>query len=232
MLTANPKRWRKTIKGVNRKPLTVYRQLYNAFGPQHWWPADSPFEVIVGAILTQQTSWKNAALAIESLKRTKLLSPRAILKTSDPKLQMTIRSSGYYKQKAKKLKIFCRFFLKEYKGSIKKMRSSPISHLRSQLLSIWGIGHETADSILLYALDKPIFVVDAYTIRIGERVGLFKSGGYEHVRHYFESHLPRSVPLFKEYHALLVELGKRYCRTKPLCNGCPLNDGCRLRKST
>jgi len=207
---------------------TVYGELLRAFGPQGWWPADSPFEVIVGAILTQQTLWKNVEKAIASLKRAKKLSARAILKTTDRDLQRLVRSSGYYRQKAKKLKIFCEFFLNEYCGKITEMKRSRTSHLRSRLLSIWGIGRETADSILLYALDKPIFVVDAYTVRIGERMGLFRSDGYEHVRNYFESNLKRSVPLYKEYHALLVQLGKNFCKTKPLCAKCPIKKLCRM----
>jgi endonuclease-3 related protein len=206
----------------------IYIKLLTALGKQHWWPADTPFEIIVGAILTQQTSWRNVEKAINSLKLAKRLKPISILRTSDKKLYAIVRSSGYYKQKTKKLKIFCEFFIKEYGGSIRKMKtlSSPISHLRSQLLSLWGIGRETADSILLYALDKPVFVVDAYTIRIGERVGLFRARGYERVRFFFESNLRRSVPVFKEYHALLVELGKNYCKTKPLCKPCPIKKLC------
>jgi endonuclease-3 related protein len=204
----------------------IFKKLVKHFGPQHWWPADSPFEVIVGAILTQQTSWKNVEKAIASLKRAKKLSARAILNTSDRELQMLVRSSGYYRQKAKKLKIFCKFFLDKYHGNITTLKRHPASITRTQLLSLWGIGRETADSILLYALDKPVFVVDAYTVRIGERVGLFKSDGYEHVRGYFESNLKRSVPLYKEYHALLVELGKKYCETGPMCGGCPVRKLC------
>jgi endonuclease-3 related protein len=211
---------------MKSKVRLLYNKLLSSFGPQNWWPADSPFEVMVGAILTQQTNWKNVELAIDNLKKAKKLSPRAILNTPTPTLQKLIRSSGYYRQKAKKLKVFCRFFMEEFNGDIKKMHRSQNVELRTQLLSLWGVGHETADSILLYALNKPVFVIDAYTIRIGERVGLFKSEGYEHVREYFESNLKRSVPLYKEYHALLVELGKRHCKTKPVCEGCPIKKLC------
>lgn len=208
------------------KAKVIYNRLIGVFGKQRWWPADSPFEVIVGAILTQQTSWKNVEKAIGNLKALSELSPRTILQTPSNRLQTLIRSSGYYRQKARKLKIFCKFFIKEYGGSIKKMKAGLVHVLRQGLLGLWGVGRETADSILLYALGKPIFVVDAYTIRIGERVGLFKSDGYEHVRAFFESNLRRSVPVFKEYHALLVELGKNYCKTKPLCKPCPIKKLC------
>ncbi len=201
-----------------------------AFGHQHWWPADSPFEVMVGAILTQQTNWKNVEKAIGNLKKAKRLSPRAILRTRDRVLQGLVRPSGYFRQKARKLKVFCRFLLEEYGTDIGKMRRSSVTRLRSQLLSLWGIGRETADSILLYALGKPVFVVDAYTVRIGERMGLFRFRGYEHVRAYFESNLKKSVPLFREYHALLVELGKRCCRNKPRCEDCPVKELCRARR--
>jgi len=200
------------------KLIKIYNKLLDHFGRQYWWPADTPFEVMVGAILTQQTSWTNVEKAIAELKKERLLSPRKILRTPASKLHKIIRSSGYYKQKEKKLKIFCRFLINIDRASI----------TRTQLLSLWGIGRETADSILLYALGKPIFVVDAYTIRIGERVGLFKAEGYEHVREYFESNLPRRLTLYKEYHALLVELGKNYCKPKPLCDSCPINRLCQF----
>lgn len=209
------------------KTLAIYQILLRSFGPQRWWPADSPFEVMVGAILTQQTNWGNVEKAIGDLKKARKLSPRAMLGTSNSSLQKLVRSSGYYRQKAKKLKIFCRFFVDEFGADIRKMHRTPTTELRARLLSLWGIGRETADSMLLYALGKPVFVVDAYTIRIGERVGLFRSGGYEHVRHFFESSLKRSVPLYKECHALLVELGKRFCRRVPLCRKCPLRGRCR-----
>jgi endonuclease-3 related protein len=204
----------------------MYSRLLKAFGPQHWWPADSPFEVMVGAILTQQTNWKNVEKAVDNLKKAKKLSPRAILSSSNSALQKLVRPSGYYRQKARKLKIFCKCLIGEYDASIEKMKRSQFSRLRTQLLSLWGIGRETADSILLYALGKPIFVVDAYTVRIGERVGLFRSEGYEHVRQFFESSLRRSVTLYKEYHALLVELGKKYCKPRPLCSECPVKKLC------
>lgn len=208
--------------------ISLYDCLLKHFGKQYWWPADTPFEVMIGAILTQQTNWKNVEKAIENLKKEKFLDPRAILNASNSKLQSSVRSSGYFKQKAKKLKIFCRFFIDEYSGSIKKMKKEPFQDLRSELLDLWGIGRETADSILLYALGKPVFVVDAYTIRVGERIPLFRSDGYEHVRNFYESKLPKRVSLYKEYHALLVELGKNYCRTKPLCKSCPIKKACKV----
>jgi len=208
-------------------PTSLYKKLLKHFGRQYWWPAETPFEVMVGAILTQQTNWGNALKAIENLKREKLLSPQKIQKTPNSKLHKVIRSSGYFKQKAKKLKIFCNFFLEEFGGSIKKIKAESLNALRPRLLELWGIGRETADSILLYALDKPVFVVDAYTIRVGERIPMFKSEGYEHVRSFFESKIPKSIYLYKEYHALLVELGKNYCRKKPNCKSCPIRKSCK-----
>ncbi len=204
------------------KLLKIYRTLLKHFGPQAWWPAETPFEVIIGAILTQNTNWKNVEKAIANLKAHKLLSPKAILDIRNSKLENLIRSAGYYKQKAKKLKAFVRFFLREYSGSIRKMKRVD----RSELLKVHGIGPETADSILLYALDKPSFVVDAYTRRIGNRVGLFKFSDYHEIKEFFEKNLPKDLEMYKEYHALLVELGKNFCKAKPICKNCPIIEFC------
>jgi endonuclease-3 related protein len=202
--------------------LKVYSKLLKHFGPQAWWPADSPFEVIVGAILTQNTNWKNVEKAIENLKKVKLLSAEKILKVNSAKLEELVRPTGYYRQKAHRLKEFVKYFTSEYGAKLSRMKKRDLSDLRHELLNIHGIGPETADSILLYALDKPTFVVDAYTRRIGQRLGLFKFDDYHEIKDCFEQNLPKDLEMYKEYHALLVELGKNYCKTKPQCEDCPL----------
>ena len=201
-----------------------YDALFTAHGPQHWWPGRTPFEIIVGAILVQNTSWTNVATAIERLRRAKLLTPRAIEKISAPRLQRLIRSSGYFRQKTKKLKAFVRFLRREYQGSLSKMFRAPTQTLRDQLLAIHGIGPETADSILLYAAKHPVFVVDAYTRRILERHGHPHARlGYEDVRQLFERNLAPDVALYNEFHALIVHTGKHFCRPRdPRCGECPL----------
>ena len=201
-----------------------YDALFAAHGAQHWWPGRTPFEIIVGAILVQNTSWTNVATAIEHLRRARLLTPRAIEKISTPRLQRLIRSSGYFRQKTKKLKAFVRFLRREYQGSLSKMFRAPTQTLRDQLLAIHGIGPETADSILLYAAKHPVFVVDAYTRRILERHGHpLARLGYEDVRQLFERNLPPDVALYNEFHALIVHTGKHSCRPRdPRCGECPL----------
>lgn len=194
--------------------LKIYEKLLGHFGPQAWWPADSPFEVMVGAILTQNTNWKNVEKAIANLKRKKLLRPVSILEIANSKLEKLIRPAGFFRQKAKRLK----GFIREYR------RKSEMN--REELLRIKGIGPETADSILLYAFEKPTFVVDAYTRRIGQRVGLFKFDDYHEIKDYFEKNLPKDREMYKEYHALLVELAKNYCKTKPACKKCPVGKLC------
>jgi len=201
-----------------------YDALLTAYGPQHWWPGRTRFEVIVGAILTQSTSWSNVERAIAALRRENLLSPLALERIPTPRLARLIRSSGYFHQKARKLKAFVHFLRQHYGGSLDKLFATPTGQLREQLLSVRGIGPETADSILLYAGKHPVFVVDAYTRRILERHHL--AGGkhsYEHIRQLFEQNLPSNVPLFNEYHALIVHTGKRFCRKSvPQCENCAL----------
>lgn len=202
----------------------IYRKLYAAFGPQHWWPASSPFEVMVGAILTQNAAWPNVERAIANLKRARKLSPGAILALTGRELQRLIKPSGFFRVKAKRLRSFVDYFVTRYQGSIARMRREPLERLRSELLQVHGIGPETADSILLYALNKPVFVIDAYTRRILERHGLTtRKTGYEDIRAMFESSLPHRVGLFNEYHALFVRLAKTHCRPRPRCDGCPLS---------
>lgn len=206
-------------------PLRDYfESLFAAFGPQHWWPGRTPFEVIVGAILTQNTSWTNVERAIENLRCERLLTPRAIEKTSLARLARLIRSSGYFRQKARKLKAFVRYLRRDHQGSLAKMFRTSTAALRVELLGVHGIGPETADSILLYAGQHPIFVVDAYTRRMLERHQLAGSKhSYDEIRQLFEHNLPRDVPLYNEFHALIVRIGKDYCRaSNPRCEACPL----------
>ena len=202
-----------------------YEALFTAFGPQHWWPGRTSFEIIVGAILTQNTSWSNVELAIRSLRRNKLLTPGAIEAVPLRRLATLIRSSGYFRQKAKKLKAFVSFLRAEHQGSLVKMFRSPSEILRQQLLGVHGIGPETADSILLYAGRHPVFVVDAYARRMLERHRLAApKHSYEELRQFFERNLPADVPLYNEFHALIVRTGKDYCRaSNPRCEECPLN---------
>ncbi|MGH9728067.1 MAG: endonuclease III domain-containing protein [Candidatus Acidiferrales bacterium] len=200
-----------------------YHTLYGTLGPQSWWPAKTPFEVIVGAILTQNTNWTNVERAIANLRREKLLSPTAMERVSPAHLATLIRPSGYFRQKAKKLKAFVRFLRDEYSGSLKRMFQTPTAELREKLLGVHGIGPETADSILLYAGAKEIFVVDAYTKRILTRHGwVDHKATYEEMRTLVESHL-LGVSRYNEFHALLVNVGKNWCRPRePRCSECPL----------
>ncbi|MCL4524612.1 MAG: endonuclease III domain-containing protein [Acidobacteria bacterium] len=201
-----------------------YNTLFRALGPQNWWPARTPFEVIVGAILTQNTAWTNVEKAIVNLRSERLLSPAALERVPQRKLARLIRSSGYFRQKAKKLKAFVRFLRAEFGGSLARMFRTPTAELREKLLAVHGIGPETADSILLYAGKHPVFVVDAYTKRILARHGLLsEKTGYEETRALFERTLPRDVQLYNEFHGLIVMTGKHWCKTKqPLCESCPL----------
>jgi endonuclease-3 related protein len=201
----------------------IYQRLDRAFGPQHWWPGQSPFEVIIGAILTQNTTWRNAEKAISNLKQKNLLSPKALKKISQNRLAKLIRPTGYYNQKARKVKNFIQFLFDNYQGSLKKMFAEDFLVLRNKLLNINGIGFETADSILLYAGNKPVFVVDAYTRRILSRHNLIKpNASYAEIQDYFMDNLENRVKLFNQYHALFVCLGKEICRPKQNCSICPL----------
>ena len=202
----------------------IYRKLYSSFGPQYWWPAETPFEVMVGAILTQNTSWLNVEKAMGNIKKKKLLTPLKLLRLPEKRLARLIRPAGYYNIKAKRLKSFLDFIFKEYDASPRRMHAVSCGELRCKLLAVNGIGPETADSILLYALRKPVFVIDAYTKRIFSRHRLIRDkAGYEEVQNLFMQNLGNEVELFNEYHALLVKLGKDFCsKTKPKCGICPL----------
>jgi endonuclease III related protein len=204
--------------------LRYYGAMFGALGPMHWWPAQTPFEVIVGAILTQSTAWGNVERAIANLRAARMLTPEAMLRVSLPRLAALVRPSGYFRQKAKKLKAFVRFLQNEYGGSLKRMFQTPTLELREKLLSVHGIGPETADSILLYAGNHPVFVVDAYTHRIFGRHGITEGKpDYEKVRAFIESSIPRQPELFNEFHALIVNTGKNWCRKgAPRCEDCSL----------
>jgi len=203
--------------------MKIYRTLYKAYGPRNWWPGETPFEVMVGAILTQNTSWKNVEKAIGRLKDEGVLNSAGIHRLKKSQLTSLIKSSGYYRIKADRLKAFVNFLFKEYRGDIEKMRKEELEKLRQRLLEVRGIGPETADSILLYGLKKPIFVVDAYTKRVLSRHGAISGeASYEEIQYLFMNHLPLDERLFNEYHALLVYLGKTVCKKVPRCDICPL----------
>ena len=203
---------------------TIFQALLQHFGPQHWWPGDSPFEIAVGAILTQNTNWQNVARAIENLKKANLLEPHAIDRLEVAELAELIRPAGYFRLKAKRLKNFVHWLVDRFDGSMAAMAACSLSTLREELLSINGIGPETADSILLYAAGKPTFVVDAYTHRIAVRHGWIEpEAGYDDLKDYFESRLSDDVPTLNELHALLVQVGKNFCRPREArCDQCPL----------
>jgi endonuclease-3 related protein len=201
----------------------IYQLLFGAFGPQHWWPGETPFEVITGAILTQNTSWTNVERAIKNLKNANCLIPESLHQIDTQKLAELIRSAGYFNIKAKRLKNFVDWLYENYDGQLTNLESIDTNRLREELLSVKGVGRETADSISLYALGRPVFVVDAYTARIAVRHRLIEPGAdYEQLRDLFESNLPQDVQLYNEYHALLVRLGKYFCKPKAKCSGCPL----------
>jgi endonuclease III related protein len=210
---------------------TYYNALFAAHGPQHWWPGRTRFQIIVGAILTQNTSWKNAERAIANLRAAKLLSPAAIYSVSCASLAKHLRPSGYFRQKSKTLKSFVAFLYENHRGSLNRLFATPTAALRDQLLAVHGIGPETADSILLYAGRHLVFVIDAYSRRILERHNLLPAevrtdsrSSYEQIRSLFESQLPRDPQLFNEFHALIVQTGKLHCRkSNPLCCTCPLS---------
>lgn len=211
------------MSGKKELLLEIYNKLFNTFGPQHWWPGETPFEIMIGAILTQNTNWRNVEKAIGNLKSAGFFSPAQMLELPYQKLANLIKPSGYYNQKAKKLKNFLKFFKEEYGFSIEKMRSEEILTIREKLLHINGVGKETADSIILYALEKPIFVVDAYTYRVLSRHNIIpEDATYEEIQELFMNNLEHDVQLFNEYHALFVKVGKEFCKRKPDCEGCPL----------
>lgn len=214
----------------------IYNLLFQNYGPQGWWPINNEykkrknltneekFEIIVGAILTQNTAWTNVEKALDELRKNKCLSVNALLQTKKEALAAYIKSSGYHNQKAERLKIVAEFLLEH---PIEELQAMPLSDLRELLLSVKGIGPETADSIILYAFNKPSFVIDAYTKRIMGRIGISgKGAAYEELQQQITQTIPQDTELYNEYHALLVEHAKRFCQTKPLCQNCILNKGC------
>ena len=202
----------------------VYEILNGYFGNLHWWPGDSPFEVIVGAILTQNTAWKNVEAAIGQLKVRDLLHPEKLLHLAEPQLADLIRPAGYYRVKTKRLKAFLNFLKQEYHCNLDALFAEDLWTIRKKLLSVHGIGEETADSILLYAGGKPIFVIDTYTRRILQRHDIIdEKTSYTEIQALFMTSFPGSAPFYNQYHALLVNTGKQFCRKEtPKCNLCPL----------
>ncbi len=201
----------------------IYELLFERFGPQHWWPGETQFEIMIGAILTQNTSWANVEKAITNLKAADCMTTEKFHSLEVPQLAELIRPAGYYNLKAARLKNFLDWLFDDYGGDLENIERLDTSRLRSELLAVKGVGPETADSILLYAFDRAVFVVDAYTARVACRHQLIEPGtDYEQLQRLFESSLPQDVQLFNEYHALLVRVGKEYCRPKARCPGCPL----------
>jgi endonuclease-3 related protein len=204
----------------------------DGYGPQHWWPADEPFEVMVGAILTQSAAWVNVEKAINNLKNAGMLSPRALRRLGLTELATLIRPCGYFNAKARKLKALAEWLGQAYSDDPDNIGATSLKQLRPQLLTVHGIGEETADSIILYAANKPIFVIDAYTRRIIDRLGLTprcsRGNSYSAYQSLFMENLPHRTALFNEYHALLVHHGKTVCRKQPLCPECCLRDICQF----
>jgi len=203
--------------------MTIYSLLFTAYGPQNWWPAESRFEMMIGAILTQNTSWNNVEKAIRNLKRRDLLSVEALSDISVPTLAEHIRPAGYFNIKAKRLKNLIVFIQEKYEGDLDELFSRDTETIRTELLSVRGIGLETADSMILYGAGRALFVVDTYTHRILSRHNLIgEEAAYYDLQALFMDNLPHEVELFQEFHALIVKTGKDYCRKKPLCSDCPL----------
>ena len=222
----------KKVMKFNPDLMKIYSLLLERHGFLHWWPARTEFEVMLGAILTQNTSWTNVSKALENLRKTGSLSFAAIKRLPVKRLSSLIRPSGYYNQKADRIKNYVLFLEKSFKGSIKAMKRVRLHDIRNMLLSLKGIGFETADSIILYALGKRIFVVDAYTKRVFSRLGLIpQEYGYEQIQEFFMRNISPSVNLYKDYHAQIVMLGKNCCRKKPRCYECPVVSVCRFARS-
>jgi endonuclease-3 related protein len=213
-------------KGMSQSLEGIYRRLRDCYGPQHWWPAEGPFEMMVGAILTQSAAWRNVEKAIANLKVAGALSAAALRRLSLTELARLIRPSGYYNAKALKLKSLAHWLGESYDDDLERMLAGEPARLRGELLAVHGIGPETADSILLYGAGRPVFVIDAYTRRI-LGLGLAPaSSSYSALQVLFMDNLPPDTQLFQEYHALLVALAKNACRRQPRCSDCCLSDSC------
>lgn len=222
-------RTRRSIPGpphdrVKARLLRLYRDLLRRFGPQGWWPGRTPFEVAVGAILTQHTAWTGAARAVAGLRARRLLHPARLLAVPEARLAELIRPAGTFRLKARYLRSFARWLLEQHGGRFASLRAAPLAPLRQELLGLPGLGPETVDAILLYAAGRPVAVADAYTRRILVRHGLLPaSAGYEAARAFLESHLPSDPALFNELHALIVAAAKTHCGVRARCGGCPLH---------
>lgn len=203
----------------------VYRRLISTLGPQSWWPGESPFEVMIGAILVQNTAWKNVERAIANLRDADLIDPRRLASMAQPELEELIRPAGYFRVKSKRLRNLLDFIIHSYEGSIDAMRAEDPHRMRQELLGVHGVGPETADSILLYALDMPVMVVDAYTKRIWVRHGWVEpEADYHQLQAQIAAELPVEAPLLNELHALLVNVGHLWCKPTPSCESCPLQE--------
>ena len=211
---------------TRKQLMWIYKQLHSAYGPRNWWPAETEFEVVVGAILTQQAPWTNVEKAIINLRGRGLLDPELLAKAETTLVEKLVRPAGFYKVKSRRIKGIADSY-----GRIRAAYDMPIHEARKELLSMKGIGPETCDSILLYAGNMPTFVIDAYTKRMAGRYGLAQDEDidYYELKEMFEDNLPRNERLFNEYHALIVELGKRHCKVKPECADCPLEKRCKKK---
>lgn len=214
-------------KSDRKQLMSLFNQLLDFFGEQRWWPARTKFEVVVGAILTQNTSWIQVEKALKELKKHKLLKPEGLAEEKHERIAELIKPAGYFNQKAAYLQEFCRHLRDQYSYSLNSILSKDLPALREELLSLKGFGPETADSVILYAANKPVFVIDAYTKRIMKRYGLTEEQSYAGLQDFFHSSIPRNARLFNEFHALLVALAKKYCLKKePLCIKCPVRQQC------
>ena len=212
--------------------LEIYRRLYASYGPQHWWPGETPLEVIVGAILTQSAAWTNVEKAIANLKAAGALSPDGLARLNEGELARLVYPAGYFNAKARKLKAFVALLFQRFDGELERLLAVPVDELRPLLLATHGIGPETADSILLYAAGRPVFVIDAYTRRLFSRLGMTPGrDSYDSWRALFMENLEADAGLFNEYHALMVRHGKAVCRRQPRCDVCPLLEGCLTGRS-
>jgi endonuclease-3 related protein len=201
-------------------------KLEDAYGVAEWWPSESSFEIAVGAILTQRTSWTNVQLAIANLKSSGMMSPGAISECDDSRLHEVLRPSGFFRQKSRYIRSFSSHLLDKYGGQMERMKSRPVDEIRSELLSLDGIGPETADTMMLYALGLPSFVVDSYSLRLLDRLGIYSGRSYAHVKGVFETAVGLDARRLSSAHAAIVTHCKEHCRVKPSCSGCPLYSGC------
>jgi endonuclease III related protein len=214
---------------MKRRLMAVYRRLHAAHGPQHWWPGDSAFEVMVGAVLTQNTAWTNVEKAIVNLKAAQALSPEVIATAPHRRLAGWLKPSGYFNIKAQRLRALCAWLI--HQGGLKRIARLSTAVLRAELLQVHGVGPETADDILLYAFHRPVFVIDTYTRRLFKRLGMIEGNeDYESLRQFIEKRLDSEEKLFNEYHALIVMHAKQNCRPRPRCVGCALEKMCPNRE--